>query len=351
MKKFTFIIFIVTLFSLAIFAQDTESYTALKVTGDNVPVIDGTIDALWDNVEIVPLEKVPEIGGVVHTNITVPDPTEDDFYAEFGMVWNEDGMYFLFRVVDDVIVIFEDYNTSNSTPADKWWVDDNINLLFSKDLLNTSFTQWEFAWQPGIDQEEKLSSDDWENPALIDISLVSSAWDEDGDTWTLETFIDWEAFDDGNAVITPDMDIFLEARARDDDDMVADSPWESMFQWSTINYNIETDGVGFGTVTLSSTEVVAPSAVSSLLNDQFDALLVPSYSSGSTQLHLTLNKPGNVSISIYDMSGKRVNGIVLDSGTAGENIIPLDLSSLQQGIYLVNVYSGNNSSVLKYIKQ
>ena len=117
MKKFTFIIFIVTLFSLAIFAQDTESYTALKVTGDNVPVIDGTIDALWDNVEIVPLEKVPEIGGVVHTNITVPDPTEDDFYAEFGMVWNEDGMYFLFRVVDDVIVIFEDYNTSNSTPA------------------------------------------------------------------------------------------------------------------------------------------------------------------------------------------------------------------------------------------
>ncbi len=351
MKKFTLTFFIVAVFGLAVFAQDTESYTALKVTGGNVPTIDGTIDAVWDNVEIVPLEKVPEQSGVVHANITVPNPDPTDYYAEFGMLWDDDGMYFLFRVVDDIIVIFEDYDAGNTTPADKWWADDNINLLFSKDLLNNTFTQWEFAWQPNIDQEEKLSSDDWLNAAEIDISLVSSAWYQDGNTYTLETFIDWEAFDDGNAVITPDMDIYLEARARDDDDMVVDNPWESMFQWSTVNYDIETSGIGFGTVTLSSTEVVVPSAAKDLLNDQFDALLVPSYSTGSTQLQLTLDKPGDVSIKVYDMSGKRVNGFVLENRTAGENIVPLDLNSLQQGVYLVNVLSGNSSSVLKYIKQ
>ena len=351
MKKFTFTFIIVVVFGLAVFAQDTETYTALKVTGDNVPVIDGTIDAIWDNVQIVPLEKVPEQGGVVHSNITVPNPEPDDYYAEFGLLWDEDGLYALFRVVDDVLVIFEDYDTGNDTPADKWWVDDNINLLFSKNLLNNSFTQWEFAWQPGIDQEEKLSSDDWLNAALIDISLVSSAWYQNGTTWTLETFISWDAFDDGNAVITPDMDIFLEARARDDDDMVENDPWETMFQWSTTNYDIETNGEGFGTVTLSSTEVTAPEAIRDMLNDPLEAQLVPNYSGGITSLRLSLDKPGEVSITVYGISGKRVNGFVLDNRIAGEQSIPLDLSSLQQGVYLIHVNSGNNSSVLKYIKQ
>lgn len=351
MRKLTFTFFVMVVFGLAVFAQDTESYTALKVTGDNIPVIDGTIDAIWDNVEIVPLEKVPEQGGVVHANITEPNPDPTDYYAEFGMLWNEDGMYFLFTVVDDALVIFEDYNTGNSTPADKWWVDDNINLLFSKDLINSPFTQWEFAWQPGIDQEEKLSSSDWENPALIDISLVSSAWYQDGNTYTLETFIDWLAFDDGNADISENMDIFLEARARDDDDMVVDDPWETMFQWSTVNYNIETDGIGFGTVTLSAMEVVAPTAVKSFTNNTFNALLAPSYSTGNTQLQLTLDKSGDVYVAVYDMTGKKVKGFVLDNRIAGKNSIPLDLNFLQQGIYMVNVQSGINSSVLKYIKQ
>jgi len=354
MIKFTFTFLLVACLSRLIFAQDTESYTALKVSGDNVPVIDGTIDAIWDNVLIIPLEKVPEKDGSIHSNITVPNPELDDYYAEFGLLWNEDGLYALFRVVDDVLVIFEDYDPANSTPADKWWVDDNINLLFNKDLSNNtgaSFTQWEFAWQPGIDQEEKLSSDDWLNAALIDISLVNSTWNQDGNTWTLETFIDWEAFADGAAVITPDMDIYMEARARDDDDMEVDNPWETMFQWSTTNYEIENTGEGLGTVTLSSTEVEAPEAVNDLLNDQLEARLVPNYSKGYTNLQFDLEKPGDVIVTLYEISGKMVNEFTLHQQSAGENSIPLDLNSLQQGVYLIHVRSNENYSVLKYIKQ
>lgn len=352
MKKFTFTFFIISIFGLAVFAQ--ESYMAMKVTGDNVPVIDGTIDAIWDNVLIVPLEKVPEKDGSIHPNITVPDPEPDDYYAEFGLLWNEDGLYALFRVVDDVIVIFEDFDPDNATPADKWWVDDNINLLFNKDLSNNTdalFTQWEFAWQPGIDQEEKLSSSDWLNAALIDISLVSSAWNQDGTTWTLETFIDWEAFADGSAVITPDMDIYMEARARDDDDEAVDDPWEAMFQWSTTNYEIENTGEGLGTVTLSSEEVTAPEAVNSTSENVLAARLVPSLSTGNTQLWISLDTPSDITVTLFDMSGKQVDELVFNNQSAGDNDIALDFSFLQQGVYLIHVNSGNNSNVLKYVKQ
>lgn len=350
MKKITFTILTTLIFSAMTFAQDFESYTALKVTGDNVPVIGGTIDPIWENAVVVALEKVPESGGVVHSNITVPNPEPADYSAEISMLWNESGIFFLFTIVDDKVVIFEDYDAANTTPADKWWADDNINLLFSKDLVNTSFTQWEFAWQPGIDQEEKLSSDDWLNAALIDISLVSSAWHQDGTTWTLETFIDWQAFADGSAVITEGMNIYLEARARDDDDEVDNDPWESMFQWSTVNYGVENDGVNMGEVTLSAQEAQAPSAITSV-SAQFNQLsLFPNPSTGNSELQLTLEQNGNVMVDVYDVTGAFVKGFVFEDRQAAENRIPLNLEDLNSGTYLIQVQSNNNSGVLKYVR-
>jgi hypothetical protein len=352
MKKITFTLLIAAIFGISVSAQDTESYTALKVTGDQVPVIDGTIDAIWNHVETVPLTKVPKKNGVIHENIFVPNPDPSDFSAEFGMLWNEDGMYFIFSVTDDKIVIYEDYYTDNDTPADKWWYDDNINLLFSKDLVNIVFTQWEFAWQPGINQEEKLSSDDWANPALIDISLVKSAWYNDGNLWILETFIDWEAFADGNALITPDMIIFMEARARDDDDDYAvGNLWESMFQWSTDNYLVEDDGTGMGSVTLSSTEVEPVGVADAGIPGDGGISIFPNPSRGFSDLQLTLLSGGDVSVAVSDLSGKIIDHIRYGGLSSGEHILPVALTTLPQGIYFLHVSSASESTVLKYVRQ
>jgi hypothetical protein len=321
---------------------------AIFVSEANSPVIDGDIDAIWNEVEQVPLLKVPEVGGVVHPNITVPQPDVDDFSASFGMIWNENGMYFIFKVVDEKIVIEDDDPTLNAVPADKWWTDDNINLLFSKDLLNNSFTQWEFAWQPGIDQEEKLSSNDWLNAALIDISLVSSAWNQDGNTWTLETFISWSAFADGTIVITPGQDIYLEARARDDDDS---GSWESMFQWSTTNYEIENTGVGMGTVTLSTTEIEIPTGFSGLTTRQQNMSLYPSVSSGMTNIYLDLVNTDHVSVTIYSLNGEVADKMFYDNVNKGNNILSMNLSHLEQGVYIVVVNSDNFTGKMKFVKQ
>ena len=341
MKKliFTFL-FAVPL--LTAVAQNTESYTALKIPDGKAPAIDGVIDNIWDNVEIVPLLKVPD-----NTNITVPNPDPSDFYAEIGMLWNDTGMFFLFRVTDDKILIEDDDPTLSVVPADKWWTDDNINILFSKDLVNTSFTQWEFAWQEGINQEEKLSSDDWLNAAKIDISMVQSAWYQDGNNWSLETFINWLSFNDGSVTITPGMKIFLEARARDDDD---GGTWESMFQWSTTNYSVESTGEGMGEVTLSDTEVEVPTNISNLNIDYEPLTVYPNPATEFARLNLYLNKPGKVSVKIIDIYGKEITTVLNELRPAGEQIIPLDIRALSNGNYLVRINTMNETKVVKLTK-
>ncbi len=349
MKKLLFTLVFTVAISFPAMAQfATESYTAYKVTGSKIPVVDGTIEPVWENVTMVPLTKVPETGGAVHPNIIEPSPTADDYYAEIGMVWNDDGIFFLFKVVDDIVVIEEDYDPNNDTPADQWWVDDNINILFSRYLEDYSqgFEQWEFAWQPGIDQEEKLSSDRWLNAAKIDSNLVQSAWYNDGTTWILETFIDWQSFGNGNMLIDPEMVIYLEARARDDDDS---GPWETMFQWSSINYDVESTGEGMGAVTLSGTEL----AVTGIFgNEEANNLrLYPNPASETAELEFAVNETGLVNVNVLDLSGRSVMTTTLESTNLGTNTVSLNVEALESGLYYVQVRTAETSSVAKFMRQ
>jgi hypothetical protein len=345
MIKIIFILLLTGILGLMAYSQgDTESYTAYKVTGDMVPVIDGVIEPAWYSVEKVPLQKVPEDGGAIHPNITVPNPDPSDFYAEFGTCWNDSGIFFYFMVVDDKIVIEDDNAATNTVPNDQWWTDDNINILFSKDLTNATWEQWEFAWQEGINQEEKLSSDDWLNAAKIDQNLVQSAWYNDGTTWVLETYIDWWAFKDDP---TPGEAIYLEARARDDDD---DGTWESMFQWSTIRYQVENDGIGLGAVTLSETELT-PTGIAPVMEHTGDLRVFPNPTGGRSDLAVTLERAGNVGVTVYDMSGKSVLDQAYSGRAAGKNLLPLHLESLRKGMYMVRVTTVERTCTVKLVKE
>lgn len=345
MKK---LIFTFLFIGIALVGWSQESYTALKVKTADTPIIDGAIDDLWKDVTMVSLTKVPEVGGVVHSNITVPSPTAADFSAKFGVLWNDDGIFFLFRITDDNIVIEEDYYLDNEIAADKWWADDNMGILFSKDLVNTTFEQFEFAYQPGVDQEEKLSSDLWANPHVIAAEMVQAAWEQDGDVWTLETFIDWDSFD---ATITPGMDIAVEMRARDDDDS---GDWESMYQWSTINYAVEDDGVGLGTVSLSTTELevsVLPSAIKNISSNLNNVNVYPNPVQEGTKIQFNLTKAENVNIELFDICGSKIASISNGFRNVGEQIVPLNMSNYTAGTYLLMINTGSGADVLKITKQ
>ena len=332
----TFIIFSLVL-SFTLSAQ-TESYNASYVSESNLPEIDGVIETIWEGVTMVPIEKVPE-----NNNITVPNPDPSDFSASFGLMWSDYGLFVIFEVTDDNIVIEDDYYLDNEIAADMWWTDDNINLLFSQDLINESFTQFEFAWQPGVDQEEKLSSDDWANPAVIDQSMVESAWFNEGDIWVLETFISWEAFGYDAFDFSADDIIYCEARVRDDDD---DDTWESMFQWSTDNYDVESTGEGMGQITLTSNEITS---ISEPKVNTTSLQVIPNMSDGETSIMLHSTSAGNAKYEIVNITGQSAAKGILQNIRQGSQTIPLNLKNLSSGTYLIKIDINGLRALNKFI--
>lgn len=340
MRKLKFILLLVgCVYSLLLSAQ-TESYNAKYVAEENMPEIDGTIDAIWNGVTMAAIEKVPE-----NSNITVPNPNPDDFSASFGIIWSDYGLFVLFEVTDDNIVIEDDYYLDNEIEADMWWTDDNINLLFSQDLINESFSQFEFAWQQGVNQEEKLSSSDWANDAVIDISLVESAWFNEGDLWILETFISWEAFGYEAFDLSNGDVIYCEARVRDDDD---DGTWESMFQWSTDNYDVESTGEGMGAVTLTADEITS---INNQNSSSESIQIRPNISDGNVNLVLNTPEAGYAAYEVISITGQIVDKGQLALQSSGTQTVPLSFENLSSGIYIIKVSSNGSDLISKFIIQ
>jgi len=344
MKKIYLSILFAAVFALAGMAQDEETYAVLKVTGNNVPVIDGEIDAVWDNIEIAVIEKTTEM------DLPEPEPTPDDISGDFSLLWNEDGLYVRYKVVDDITVIFEDYDPGNDIPADQWWTDDFNSLMFSSDLINETFESYEFAWQMGIDQEVKLSSDDWLNAALVDISLVNSAWYNEGTTWILEAFIDWDCFPYAPE-IEPGLEFQMDASlSDDDDDGVTGDSWNSRLQWSSTESGSVFTGLDWGKLTLSATEVET-TGVKSKNPKTGIATVYPNPSYGSSQLKMNLSVAGDVVVSVFNLSGKLMREDVLMNRSAGENVIEIDLDELSPGMYFLDIHSSNQSEQVKIVRQ
>ncbi|MBN1183117.1 MAG: T9SS type A sorting domain-containing protein [Bacteroidales bacterium] len=345
MKKTFTILFL--LIGAIMYAQDS-TYTALRVVGTNTPVIDGTIDAIWDEVEIVPLTKMPVKPD--QNPYTLPDDSAD-FYAEFGMIWCDTGMFFLFTIVDDVVRIEDDDPSYDYVPNDKWWTDDNVNILFSKDLANATFEQWEFAYQYNINQEEKLSSGDWQyTPARLDSNLVQTAWYNDENLYTLETFINFDCFTK-TAILNPGAEdtIQVEMRARDDDDGEGTS-WEHMYQWATYNYQVEGTGEGLGKVYLSPDTVKITVGVQNISTGISTISLIPNPVKDMANLQVELTKQSNITVDLFDITGSKILNLLNEVRGAGQQTIPVNISNVNTGCYLLRISEGSQSKVIRLVK-
>ena len=73
------------------------------------------------------------------------------------------------------------------------------------------------------------------------------------------------------------------------------------------------------------------------------------FSSWAT-LQYELAEPADVTIEIYDMSGSRISGTVIERRAAGKHTQLLNADYLKPGIYFLKVISGYNTRVSKIIK-
>lgn len=84
-------------------------------------------------------------------------------------------------------------------------------------------------------------------------------------------------------------------------------------------------------------------------NDLMINNLFPQPSTGNTQLVFTLNRPGDITIDIIDISGKRIQQQSLKNNSKGKHEMILDTRNFSKGIYQVVLKSGMNSIVKKLV--
>lgn len=74
------------------------------------------------------------------------------------------------------------------------------------------------------------------------------------------------------------------------------------------------------------------------------AQLYPNPTSGDLKLKLDATKPGNYSFSLFDLSGRLVKTLQINRTEAGEQETDMDVSGLDNGVYLWEVNSGSYKS-------
>lgn len=305
-----------------------ESYTVLKVSAENAPDIDGEIEDIWNEVVLVSLEKDVDDG----SRTIEKDPEDSDYKVEFGLLWNDDGLFILTIIEDDIFV---------NDNGKEWWKDDDINFLIPPDLTSTGTTPFEFAWM--VMSEEEGKAVPYQN---VSIDAVSAAWENSGTTYNFEAFISWEAF---TGTVADNAEILFEARARDDDkDGDAIYP-QSFLQWSTDLKSVETNGIGAGTLLLSSDEVTNETAISSIRNENDVVRIYPNPTVNNLNIEFQESLNGGIYGRIIDVSGKLVMSFE-DLTPQNKDIKTIDVSALKAGIYCIEIKNLNfNSQQLLHI--
>ncbi len=77
--------------------------------------------------------------------------------------------------------------------------------------------------------------------------------------------------------------------------------------------------------------------------------LFPNPTNTQTSLHLTLSKTDNIKITVTDIFGRVVYSAKENNLTAGEHLININLESIPQGIYNVNVLFSENQTTKRLI--
>ena len=97
-------------------SSDRNHYDAPHAT--TAPVIDGNVDAIWERAAWAPI-NVFWLG-------TQSNPTAADFSGRYKALWDEDYLYILYDITDDVIY------DGVSDALDRYWEDDTVELFIDE---------------------------------------------------------------------------------------------------------------------------------------------------------------------------------------------------------------------------
>lgn len=129
------------------------------------PVVDGKMEALWQQAPWWPLDK--------HILGEVPD--KDDFSGRFKLLWDQQKLYLLAEIQDDVLA--DHY----PDPKVQYWDDDCLEIFIDSDASggNHLYSHNAFAYHIGLDNQVADIGDEREAPQGTVVLLnhhLQSSW-------------------------------------------------------------------------------------------------------------------------------------------------------------------------------
>ena len=288
------------------------------------PVIDGTIEDLWNGENVLIFEATNELVG---ENI---DPS--DLSATAKMVWNGTYIYLLAIVTDD-----EKVNDSPNT-----YEDDNVEFYFDSNNSKSSYddndVQYSFAWNEGTTVCVLPGGRSVEG---ITYSIVDT---ETG--YIVEARIPWATIpgtpEDGKS-------IGFEFMINDDDD---GDGRDGKLSWNATADQAWQDASLFGTVVLSGDVVAAPDDEVPDDENPDDDVVAGHEELMSGEIKVYPN-PVSDQLSIEGLSGKFNFEIFDISGRlklTGSNKEVISIESLSKGIYILNLTSASKTESIRFVK-
>jgi cellulose/xylan binding protein with CBM9 domain/uncharacterized protein DUF362 len=217
--------------------------TVVVKTGQT-PVIDGTVDPIWDNAQYHTCTNVVlPVGG------SMPAPA--DFSGGWKALWDDDYLYFLVELNDDEIV--------QDSPDTQWWEDDNVEFFIDADNSKggetpvasgtnyDSVNDFEFGIRP-YDTVAANGSNSVQDNTGVDLAVST-----DGiDGWRLEIRFPWDTL--GIVPMTGSL-VGLDIHITDDDD---GGNRDLKVSWHSLLEHTFRDASIFGTFQLVAAHNFAP---------------------------------------------------------------------------------------------
>ncbi len=288
-----------------ILIEEPEDGTANAISVDGTaPVIDGTIDEVWNNAKVHPLQQRDWYGS----------PT--GLYSYFKIMWDADNVYILNYVDDD---------TPNAQGTDPW-MNDNVELFFD---MNQSASagfdsdDWQIRCIRG--EDSWTGSENVTDAWAADVERAQTEF-ADNSGYIVEWAIPWTSL---SATFLPlvDFEFNFDVSVADDANDVAGR--EYIIAWNSnqdINYN---NTELYGTVTLS--DMTNETAIHEVVNN------IPNLSVFPNPVRSQLNiQAGNKidKVEIFDVVGRTVYNL----NDINNKAVSISVDNLQDhAIYMVKI--------------
>lgn len=151
------------------------------------PEIDGEVDDVWATAPWQPIS-------VLWLGAQKGYPSSTDYSGRFKVLWDENRLYILVDIVDDVIV------DNFSDPLDNYWNDDTVEFFIDENASGGNHQKENFAnaWAYHVStKKDVVDSDSDDKPKLfndhVDVAIAS---EDDRHIWEMSVKIFDDTYDD-----------------------------------------------------------------------------------------------------------------------------------------------------------